>query len=224
MEVHGDAEINLKPVEEELHAGVGGCLGGSCCPMGDRGEKGPASKLKQPVLGGLHPMEDKSSLLENIADQERRARTVLTARPAGRTLQFQPQPRDGAASPRTAPRPHRPRPRHGTARPRPGLAPARAGPGSASPSRATPKIRRRGEETRVNNVHSFLWRMSSIWPLLSRGAVRAVPRHSVEDTGTTPPVWARDPRHSSRPGAPERKRSSRVLPMPCGGCRENGEP
>lgn len=59
MEVHGDAEIHPQPVEEEPKAGAGRCLGGGCyTPPEICGWRGPALMLEQPVLQGLHPMEE----------------------------------------------------------------------------------------------------------------------------------------------------------------------
>ncbi|RMC10225.1 hypothetical protein DUI87_13026 [Hirundo rustica rustica] len=55
MEIHGDAEIYLQPMEE-THAGAGGSLRGGCEPVEGPWKEKPM--LEQPVLKGLHPMEE----------------------------------------------------------------------------------------------------------------------------------------------------------------------
>ncbi|KAF4788420.1 hypothetical protein TURU_161289 [Turdus rufiventris] len=51
----GNAEIHLQPVEKEPHAGVVGAWEEAVTPWEIHGEKGPASKLEQPVLRDCTP-------------------------------------------------------------------------------------------------------------------------------------------------------------------------
>ncbi|TRZ07347.1 hypothetical protein HGM15179_019761 [Zosterops borbonicus] len=55
MEIHMDAEVHLQPMEETHTRGVGYPRRG-CDPMGDPRHEGPM--LEQPVLEGLHPVEE----------------------------------------------------------------------------------------------------------------------------------------------------------------------
>ncbi|TRZ08142.1 hypothetical protein HGM15179_018964 [Zosterops borbonicus] len=57
-EGHRDAEIHWHAAHEEPHARVGGCLEEAVSPWETHGERGPAPILEQPVLGGLHPVEE----------------------------------------------------------------------------------------------------------------------------------------------------------------------
>ncbi|KAF4796718.1 hypothetical protein TURU_081871 [Turdus rufiventris] len=57
MEGHRDAEIHLQPVEEP-YAGAGGYLEETVSPWEIYGEKSPAPMLEQPVLEGLHRLEE----------------------------------------------------------------------------------------------------------------------------------------------------------------------
>ncbi|RMC07064.1 hypothetical protein DUI87_16518 [Hirundo rustica rustica] len=64
MEDHGDEEIHPEPMEEP-HTRAGGCLGGGCELMGELKRENPT--LEQPVLEGLHLVED-SSMLQHFGE------------------------------------------------------------------------------------------------------------------------------------------------------------
>ncbi|RMC15556.1 hypothetical protein DUI87_07752 [Hirundo rustica rustica] len=57
VEIHGEAEIQLQPMEK-LHAVAGGCPVEAVTLCETCGQRGPAPRLEQPVLRGLHPVEE----------------------------------------------------------------------------------------------------------------------------------------------------------------------